>query len=118
MSCRTLLEQEESRLNISDTSGLSARSSSILSSGSRKRKRSQAMETEGQEEIQCVYQNIGPLKIAEHDVRHGHFVTLENSSSEDISLGGCKIVHRSNDIEVRDALKYICKKLFVQVCVI
>lgn len=91
------MEQEESRLNISDTSGRS----SILTSSSRKRKRmSQVMETEGQDDIQCVYQNIGPLKVAEHDVRHGHFVTLENTSPEDISLGGCKIVHRSGEVEV------------------
>ncbi|OQR74979.1 ATP-dependent RNA helicase DRS1-like [Tropilaelaps mercedesae] len=99
---RTLLEQEETRLNISDSSGLSARTpSSILTSGSRKRKRlSQAMEsTEGQEEIQCVYQNLGPLKVAEHDVRHGKFVTIENTSDEDISLGGWRISHRSGEVE-------------------
>lgn len=104
------MEQEETRLNISDahSSGISSRSpSSILTSSSRKRKRlSQAMEssTEGQEEIQCVYQNLGPLKVAEHDVRRGQFVTLENTSEEDISLGGWRIVHRSGDLEVRTNL--------------
>lgn len=48
-----------------------------------------------------MFQNVGPLNVVEHDVVHGKFVVLENTSEEDMQLGGWKIVHRSGTVEVR-----------------
>lgn len=104
LAYRTLLEQEESRLNISSPNVSSRSPASILSSASRKRRRlSSAFESsEGQEEIQCVFENNGPLNVVDHDVVHGKSVVLENTSEEDMQLGGWKIVHKSGTVEVRD----------------